>query len=61
MLEPKSNYQLFNALKESDCNKAVICLFERTFCFGCNDNFLTAVYPHCGADLKQRPSRKPDS
>lgn len=43
-----------------DCDDALICSFECTFCRDCADNRLHGRCPNCGGELVRRPRRPAD-
>ena len=40
-----------------DCEDALICSFECTFCDSCNQEVLKDICPNCGDGLVRRPMR----
>ena len=58
MLSMKANCERCNASLAPDSNQALICPFECTWCFHCNEKDFKGVCPSCGGDLQQRPLRK---
>jgi hypothetical protein len=44
----------------NECDEAMICSFECTFCQSCVDDILSNVCPNCGGGFEKRPTRPHD-
>lgn len=57
MLELRPNCECCNRDLPPECDDALICSFECTFCRACKDGVLGGRCPNCGGELLARPRR----
>lgn len=57
MLEIRLHCENCNKNLPNDCDEAMICTYECTFCKDCVDNVLHNVCPNCGGGFQKRPTR----
>ena len=60
MLQLRPNCECCNRDLPSECDDALICTFECTFCVECARTILKHVCPNCGGELVRRPRRPAD-
>lgn len=61
MLEIKQNCENCGKNLPNDCNEAMICSYECTFCTECVEQILKNVCPNCGCGFEKRPKRQNSS
>lgn len=57
MLEIRTNCENCEKNLPNDCDDAMICSYECTFCEQCVNEILHNVCPNCGGGFEKRPTR----
>jgi hypothetical protein len=57
MLEIRLNCENCDKYLPNDCNDAMICTYECTYCKECVESILKNVCPNCGSGFEKRPTR----
>ena len=57
MLEIRLNCENCDKYLPNDCDNAMICTYECTYCKKCVESILKNVCPNCGGGFEKRPIR----
>ena len=57
MLELRPSCENCDKALPNDCDDAMICTYECTFCKDCVESILKNVCPNCGGGFEKRPTR----
>jgi uncharacterized protein len=57
MLEIRLNWENCDKHLPNDCDDAMICTYECTYCKECVESILKNVCPNCGGGFEKRPTR----